>query len=59
MSKNEYSETLTGEEMTEVYLMLTNMLIPYIKTKDVTNYQVAKLVDAIRKIGNVYKGGGK
>lgn len=43
---------LTREEQTEIYLMLCRGLVPYIKCCDVSLYQIGKLVDAMRKVGN-------
>lgn len=43
---------LTREEQTEIYLMLCRGLVPYIKCCDVSLYQIGKLVDAMRKMGN-------
>ena len=44
---------LTREEQTEIYLMLCRGLVPYIKYCDVSLYQIGKLVDAMRKMGDV------
>jgi len=43
---------LTREEQTELYLMLCRGLVPYIKCCDVSLYQIGKLVDAMRKMGD-------
>ena len=47
---------LTWEELSEVYLMLSNGLVPYVKANDVTQYQLFKLVEATKKLGNLLYG---
>lgn len=45
---------LTEAELTELYLIVEQMLVPYIKTCDVSNYQIAQLVSAQKKIGTIH-----
>lgn len=48
---------LTNEELTELYLFMEAMLVPYFRGSEfATTYQMVQLVSAFKKVGAVLKG---
>lgn len=43
------------EELTELYLFLTGMIIEYVKRPNCTMYQLCKIVDVYKKVGEMLK----